>query len=95
MIKPNANLKETEELRFVVQVIYQDAWMDANWIVYTNLLKPWEQNRHRIKGIYGMIGFTDASVAKEAANAIKSKYPERLRVIQRIIIIEETYVGEV
>lgn len=94
-IKSTANLTDREDRRFVVQVVYDERWIDANWVFYTNTLRPWANNHQRVKGVYNLIAFRTAAIATEAGAAIKEKYNERIRIIERNIVTEETFVGEV
>lgn len=92
--KPTADLNDTEEIVFVIQTLFNDHWIDGMWLIYTATLKRWERDGHRIRDT-SKITFTDAAVAREAAKAIKANYPDRVRVIQRNTIVEETLAGEV
>ena len=63
-------------------------------MIFKKTLLPFESSKHRIKGTG--IEFTDHEPAEEAAQALRTAYPEqRVRIVQRQRIIEETFMGEV
>lgn len=93
MLRPSANLSDTEDIRFVIQQVDKDEWVDSLAVMFTKTVAPWE--RHRLSGLYNIIVYADPIPAKEAAKAMKAAYPGRYRVIQRSVIVEETLVGEV